>query len=95
MLEHLDDVEADFLRFYRLNHKKVSRMNSVRFFRLATRLFAYEGAVMARFRALAEEQEQQDPTVRGDEDGPAVQVDSTRESLVAAGLGDLIDYASV
>ena len=55
VLDHLDDLEADFLRFYRLD---TDTLTGPRYFRLAHRVSAYGGVMTARVNA-----EQQQPGV--------------------------------
>ena len=53
VLEYEYDLEADFLRFYGI--KDYARMPSAKFFRLATRVFAYDGVMTARLTKMQEE----------------------------------------
>ena len=53
MLDHLDDVESDLSVFHRVDDWQ--RLDSPRFFRLAERLPAYNGAVRAALAAVAVE----------------------------------------
>jgi len=81
ILNHLADLEADFLVFYRIDN--IESLTGPRFLSLALRVFAYQG-VMA---ALAAKQ-QQDGTPSGTE---VRQVESTKTAVmsdpVLAGLG--------
>lgn len=47
VLDHLRDLEADFLRFYRI--VDMFEMDSRRFFALAFRTLAYDGVMTARY----------------------------------------------
>lgn len=48
VLDHLEDLEADFLRFFRV--VDISTLDGPRFFRLAARTFAYDGVMSARLQ---------------------------------------------
>lgn len=54
VVDHLADLEADFLRFYRI--EDFFELDGPRFFRLASRVFAFGGVMAAR---LEEEREKQ------------------------------------
>jgi hypothetical protein len=61
VLDHLADLEADFLVFYRLDPEEVLEMSGPRFFSLAHRSGAYDGAVAARMAAQSSEQPGRSP----------------------------------
>lgn len=48
VLEYLDDIDADFLRFYGIDLSQDDPVASARFFKLAYRLPAYQGVISAR-----------------------------------------------
>lgn len=54
-LNYLDDLDADFLRFYGIDLESED-MSSVRFFALAERTFAYGGVMTKRAEQKAEEE---------------------------------------
>lgn len=47
VLDHLDDLDADFLRFYRVDYMDLP---GPRFFALAARVSVYDGMLTARIR---------------------------------------------
>lgn len=51
MLDHLDDLEADFLVFYGMEPLDILSISGPRFFALAYRVGAYDGALAARMAA--------------------------------------------
>lgn len=53
MLDHLDDIESDLSVFHRVDDWR--QLDPPRFFRLAERLPAYQGAVRAALAAVAVE----------------------------------------
>lgn len=81
VLDHLDDLDADFRVFYRIDD--IESLTGPRFLALALRVFAYQG-VMA---ALAAEQDNPRTEVR--------QVESTREAISAdPALAELVSWGS-
>ena len=54
VVDHLDDLDADFRAFYRIDD--MEQLDSVRFLRLAYRTYAY-GGVMAARQQHAEQEE--------------------------------------
>lgn len=46
VLDHLEDLESDFSVFHRV--EDINSLDGPRFFRLALRIFAYEGVMAAR-----------------------------------------------
>ena len=81
VLDHLDDLDADFRVFYRIDD--IESLTGPRFLALALRVFAYQG-VMA---ALAAEQDNPGTEVR--------QVESTREAISAdPALAELVSWGS-
>lgn len=51
MLDHLDDLESDFLVFYKIDN--MYELQAEKFFRLAYRVSAYEGVMKMRVQQLA------------------------------------------
>lgn len=74
VLDHLPDLEADFLVFYRV--EDIESLTGPRFLSLALRVFAYQG-VMA---ALAVAQQDNSTSRNGTE---VRQVESNREAVLA------------
>lgn len=62
VLDHLADLEADFLAWYRIDN--LEQMESAKFFRLAERVAAYDGVMRARVLQEAEQQKKR-PRPRG------------------------------
>lgn len=71
VLDHEDDLDADFLAIYRLDLEQVD-ISARRYFALAHRLTAYQGVMAARVEAEREEQR------------PAPSTTSTRTSSAPA-----------
>lgn len=53
MIDYLDDLESDFSRFHRVDD--IYAMEGPRFFRMAARIFAYDGVMAMRARIEEEE----------------------------------------
>lgn len=81
VLDHLDDLDADFRVFYRIDD--VESLSGPRFLALALRVFAYQGVMAAR---VADQQ--------GISQGTEVKtVESTREAITAdPALADLVSW---
>jgi hypothetical protein len=83
VLFHLDDLDADFRVFYRLDLEEALELPGPRFLALAQRVTAYSGVMSARVEA------------QHDEDTPSEpgEVESSAASLTTnAAFADLIDY---
>jgi hypothetical protein len=81
VLDHMDDLDADFRVFYRIDD--IEDLSGPRFLALALRVFAYQGVMAARVA------DQQD-TPYGTE---VRQVESTREAISAdPALSDLVSW---
>lgn len=52
VIDHVDDLESDFSVFHRVDD--LHALPAARFFRLAARIFAYEGVMTARYVAETE-----------------------------------------
>lgn len=74
-MDHLDDLDADFRVFYRIDD--MGSVPGPRFLALAMRVFAYQGVMAAR---AAERQETAGTTQHGTE---VRQVESTRAAVTA------------
>jgi hypothetical protein len=85
ILDHLRDLEADFLAFYRMAPADVLALSGPRFLALAYRLSAYSGVLAARMSAAEAARQPAAP-------GGAKVVDSSQAALrtdpVMAGLID-------
>jgi hypothetical protein len=89
VLDHMDDLGADFLVFYRV--EDIESLTGPRFLSLALRVFAYQGVMAARAMA------QQETTSGGSHrNGTEVrQVESTRAAITAdPALGQLVSWGS-
>lgn len=71
VLDYLEDLDADFLRFYRIDG--FDSMDSQRFFSLALRVPFYDGVLTARIEAQREEEKQHNPS-QALRDGTAAEV---------------------
>jgi len=84
ILDHLDDLDADFRVFYRIDD--IEALSGPQFLALALRVFAYQG-VMAALAAV----QQDSPLVRGEEvrhvdgDRAAITADPDLSGLVSWG----------
>jgi hypothetical protein len=87
VLGHLDDLESDFSRFHRV--EDIHSLPGPRFFRMASRIFAYDGVMSARVRA---EQEGDQPPYSG---AGAERVEYKPVSAVQMSNPDLFDRAEV
>lgn len=76
VLDYIEDLDADFLRFYRIDG--FLEMDSVRFFSLALRLGFYDGVIAGRIRIEHEEAEKRNPakSVRNGEEVKEVPLES-------------------
>lgn len=101
MLDYLRDIEADFAAFYGIQIDIDSttwdgwgRISAARFFRLAYRLPAYEGALRAR---LAAEREQDGPPTGGQPREPEPVAVALTPEMAARGVmfGDLAGIVEV
>ena len=87
VLDHLPDLEADFLVFYRV--EDIEALSGPRFLSLALRVFAYQGVMAAR---VMEQQERGSATTSGTE---VRQVESSRAAISADPvLGELVSWGS-
>lgn len=95
MLDHLDDLDADFRVLYGYegigDERFPDGMTSGRFFALAERTAAYEGVMAAR---VAAEQDPGEMQSRPPSTGGRKEVVGTREAVMAnAALAGVIDFA--
>ena len=94
MLYALDDVESDLSRFHRIDD--MYAMPSTRFFRFASRLVFYEGAVraaMMRYSATLQEQQAPDaPAVPAAAASGDVVVPPSRAALAVSDLSSLLSW---
>jgi hypothetical protein len=87
VLDHLADLEADFLVFYRV--EDIEELSGPRFLSLALRVFAYQGVMAARVM------EQQEGTGRDSRGTEVRQVESSRAAISADPvLGELVSWGS-
>lgn len=77
ILDHLDDLDADFLAIYRIDLER-DEITARRYFALAQRLPAYQGVMAARLDEQREEQPSSTPTRTSSTPMPA-QGDGTTE----------------
>lgn len=89
MLDHLDDLDADFRVFYRIDD--IEQLDSIRFFRLAYRVTAYEG-VMA---LLMRDEQERERVALGLAPGEQVQRVGSSGAELAVSFDDEIEYAAV
>lgn len=76
VLDHLDDLESDFSVFHRV--EDIYSMPGPRFFKLAYRIFAYEGVMAARIMA---EQEKKRPSGSNKSNPPPGRQDTRQVTL--------------
>jgi hypothetical protein len=87
VLDHMADLEADFLVFYRI--EDIEALTGPRFLSLALRVFAYQGVMAAR---VMEQQEAGRATTSGTE---VRQVEGTRAAISAdPALSGLMSWGS-
>jgi len=87
VLDYLDDLEADFRTFYRLDPGEILELAGPHFLALAMRVTAYAGVMQARVMA-----QQEDELPGQNQSGDRV-VESTPAALQGnADLADVIDY---
>jgi hypothetical protein len=72
VLDHLDDLDADFLAIYGIDLEQVD-VSAPRYFALAHRLPAYQGVMAARVEEERDEQDQSSTTTRTSSTQPARQ----------------------
>jgi len=91
VLDYLDDLEADFLRFYNI-YDLYNDIESRRFFSLAFRVSAYGGVMSARVGEDKEQQEKRKNQVKGQklmrEAGQVERVKSTKPSYIHEALAN-------
>lgn len=71
VLDHLQDLDADFIRFYKIYD--FYELTFIRFFDLAYRVSAYEGVMTLRQKEAQEEANKHNPS-KGLRDGTAKEV---------------------
>jgi len=76
VLDHEDDIDADFLRFYGINLSQVDAVDSARYMKLAVRLPAYGGVMTVRVEQMQEEAKKHNPS-KALRDGTAKEVPLT------------------
>lgn len=85
ILDHLDDLDADFRVFYRIDD--IESLSGPRFMALALRVFAYQGVMAAR----AAEHDQPNNNSAGvrmiESTKEALSSDSALSGLVSVGVG--------
>lgn len=86
MLDYLDDLEADFFRFYRVDP---DTLHGPRFFRLAYRVGVYQGVMT--YRREQQESESHHPTPKAPGDRI---VKSDQDSLRHSPLGPYLELES-
>jgi hypothetical protein len=85
ILDHLDDLDADFRVFYRIDD--IESLTGPRFMALALRVFAYQGVMSARAV-----DRQSSPSVNGKE---VRRVEGTRTAITAdPDLSGLVSWGS-
>lgn len=93
VLNHLGDLESDFSVFHRV--ADIYEMPSLRFFRLAERIFFYEGACLGRARTEYAEANPQ-PQEQPEHQARDVQViGSDAASIRASPLGQYVSTTEV
>jgi hypothetical protein len=94
VLDYLPDLEADFLAFYGVDD--MLALPGPRFLRLASRTVAYEGVMRARAQALMDAEQAEDTHIARSSGRPAAPAgglgEVTSQSVLAAGLGDVISF---
>lgn len=88
ILDHLDDLDADFRVFYRIDD--IESLSGPRFIALALRVFAYQGVMAARAAALeAPQQRSHNSTEARMIEGSqrAITADPVLSELVSVGVG--------
>jgi hypothetical protein len=92
VLDHLADLEADFMVFYRVD--EIEQLTGPRFLSLALRVFAYQGVMAARM--MSQQETSTETGGRGNRDRDEVkQVESTREAITADPvLSGLVSWGS-
>lgn len=90
LLNYWDDLDADFLRFYGIDISDPTKIEAARFFKLAVRLFAYDGVLSARVRSEQESQGKKTPTPnQGASSREVVHLEPKQLALVEP---DIIDF---
>ena len=86
ILDHLDDLDADFRVFYRIDD--IESLSGPRFMALAQRVFAYQGVMAAR-AALETPQQSHNSTEARMLEGSriAITADPVLSELVSVGVG--------
>ncbi|GAA0705395.1 hypothetical protein GCM10010193_70580 [Kitasatospora atroaurantiaca] len=79
VLDHLDDLHADFRVFYGIDLDAEPELSGPRFFSYAQRVAVYGGVIAARIEEAREEQQPAAPVAR-----PAVQQQSDRQHVELA-----------
>lgn len=82
VINYLEDLEADFRVFYRVDD--FDEIDGPKFFRLAMRVGAYQGAIAARMAEEREEEEEVAPR-----QGPPRRQQNTDDRTVRATVGEL------
>jgi hypothetical protein len=92
VLDHLPDLEADFLVFYRIDISDPDVLTGPRFLSLALRVFAYQG-VMA---ALAVAQQEEQAGGGNARNGAEVRVVESSRAAISAdpALGQLVSWGT-
>lgn len=87
ILDHLDDLDADFRVFYRIDD--IESLSGPRFIALALRVFAYQGVMAARAAALETPQQSHNSTEARMLEGSriAITADPVLSELVSVGVG--------
>jgi hypothetical protein len=86
VLDYLDDLDADFRVFYRVDD--IEQLSGPQFFALAVRVSAYQGVMAAR---IAEQQDDSSPSSGGE----VRQVEATRTAVTADPvLGSLVSWGA-
>lgn len=89
VLGSLDDLESDFSVFHRVDD--MYALPAPKFFRQASRLFAYDGVLRRRLmNEIEHEREEQEPAMRQRPDEQVIP--PTREAIMSSPLADVVSF---
>jgi hypothetical protein len=89
VLDSLDDLESDFSVFHRV--EDMYALPTPKFFRLASRLFAYEGVLRRRLISETQHQhEEQEPAVQHRPDEQVIP--PTQAAIMSSALADVVSF---
>lgn len=73
MLDHLDDLHADYWAIWGIDIHRDTTLTGPEFFAMARRTFSYDGMMTARLRAQEEQEQQQAPVSQPQTPSPTPQ----------------------